>query len=65
MFAIISESVFPFLRTLGGDGSTYASHMAHARFTIPNPALLARVVDMLNDIPMEDRATKGDLYESR
>jgi type I restriction enzyme M protein len=63
MYAIISESVFPFLRTLGGDGSTYASHMEHARFTIPNPALLARVVDMLDDIPMDDRDTKGDLYE--
>jgi type I restriction enzyme M protein len=63
MFAIVSESVFPFLRTLGGDGSTYSSHMAHARFTIPGPALLARVVDMLGEIPMEDRDTKGDLYE--
>ena len=25
--------VFPFLRTLGGDGSTYAHHMKDARFT--------------------------------
>ena len=40
-----SEHVFPFLRTLGGDGSTYAHHMKDARFTIPTPALLAKVVD--------------------
>ena len=37
--------------------------MKGARFTIPTPALLAKVVDMLDDIPMEDRDTKGDLYE--
>lgn len=63
MYEVVSESVFPFLRTLGGDESTYAAHMAHARFTIANPGLLARVVDMLDDMPMEDRDTKGDLYE--
>ena len=57
------EHVFPFLRELGGEDSTYSHHMRDARFTIPTPALLARVVDMLDDIPMEDRDTKGDLYE--
>jgi type I restriction enzyme M protein len=46
-----------------GDGSTYAHHMKDARFTIPTPALLAKVVDMLDHVPMEDRDTKGDLYE--
>lgn len=63
MFEVVSERVFPFLRTLGGDGSTYSHHMKDARFTIPNPALLSRVVDMIDGIPMEDRDTKGDLYE--
>jgi len=37
--------------------------MRDARFTVPTPALLARVVDMLDHLPMEDRDTKGDLYE--
>ena len=63
MFEVISERVFPFLRTLGGDGSTYSQHMKDARFTIPTAGLLAKVVDMLGDINMDDRDTKGDLYE--
>jgi type I restriction enzyme M protein len=63
MFAVVADHVFPFLRTLGGDDSTYAHHMKDARFTIPTPALLAKVVDLIADIPMEDRDTKGDLYE--
>ncbi|QDU26532.1 putative type I restriction enzymeP M protein [Anatilimnocola aggregata] len=63
MYTIVGEHVFPFLRTLGGDNSTYAHHMKDARFTIPTPALLAKVVDLLDGVPMEDRDTKGDLYE--
>ena len=37
--------------------------MRDARLTIPTPALLAKVVDLIADVPMEDRDTKGDLYE--
>jgi type I restriction enzyme M protein len=63
MYALISEHVFPWLRTLGGDGTTYSHHMKDARFTIPTPGLLAKVVDKIDKVPMEDRDTKGDLYE--
>lgn len=63
MYEVVDQHIFPFLRTLGGNGSTYAHHMKDARFTIPTPALLAKVVDLIADVPMEDRDTKGDLYE--
>ena len=63
MFKVVAEHVFPFLRSLGGDGSTYSHHMKDARFTIPTPALLAKVVDLMDQVPMDDRDTKGDLYE--
>jgi type I restriction enzyme M protein len=65
MYRAVSEEVFPFIKNLQSDlqGSTYSHHMKDARFTIPTPALLARVVDMIDKIPMEDRDTKGDLYE--
>jgi type I restriction enzyme M protein len=63
MYTVVSEHVFPWLRTLGGNGTTYSKHMEGARFTIPSPSLLAKVVDMIDKVPMEDRDTKGDLYE--
>jgi type I restriction enzyme M protein len=63
IFATVGQKAFPFLRTLGGDGSTYGEHMDGARFTIPTPQLLSRVVDLLDEIPMADRDTNGDLYE--
>lgn len=62
MHKTIAVDVFPFLRNMG-DGTTYSEHMKDARFTIPTPALLSKVVDMLDDIPMADRDTNGDLYE--
>jgi type I restriction enzyme M protein len=37
--------------------------MKDARFTIPKPELLAKVVDLLDAVPMADRDTKGDIYE--
>ena len=51
MFEIVAEHVFPFLRTLGEEGSSYGRHMKDARFGFPTPALLAKVVDMLDEHP--------------
>jgi type I restriction-modification system DNA methylase subunit len=63
MFRIVDEHVFPFLRELNGEGSAYARHMRDARFQIPSPALLGKVVDKLDRLEMGDRDTKGDVYE--
>jgi type I restriction enzyme M protein len=67
MFDVVNDRVFPFLRadfiSGYGDGSTYAHHMKDVRFTIPTPALLSKVVDLIDKVPMDDRDTKGDLYE--
>ncbi|KQU04715.1 DNA methyltransferase [Rhodococcus sp. Leaf7] len=62
MHRTIADEVFPFLRSLG-DGTTYSEHMKDARFSVPTPALLSKVVDMLDEIPMAERDTNGDLYE--
>jgi len=66
MYKVITEDVFPFIKTLGGaEDTTFAHHMRDARFTLPpeKKGLLAKVVDMLDGIPMDDRDTKGDIYE--
>jgi type I restriction enzyme M protein len=64
MYEVISAKVFPFIKTLNGNGdNAYSKYMKDATFMIPTPRLLDQVVTMLNDIPMEDRDTKGDLYE--
>ena len=63
MLGTVRNGVFPWLRTLGGVESAYSHHIKDAHFTLTTPSLLARVVDMLDGIPPEERATMGDLYE--
>lgn len=68
MYTVFAEHIFPFLRTglvqlANGEESSYAQHMKDARFTIPNAGLLEKVVDIIDEIPMDERDTKGDLYE--
>jgi type I restriction enzyme M protein len=63
MMRIVDEHVFPFLRELGEQGSSYGTHMKDARLGFSNPNLLAKVVQMLDEIDMDDRDTKGDVYE--
>jgi len=50
MFEIVSEHVFPFLRNMAEADTAHATHMKGARFTIPTPTLLAKVVDLLADM---------------
>lgn len=63
MMDVVADHVFPFLRTLGEEGSSYGRHMRDARLGFSNAGLLAKVVEMLDQVPMDDRDTKGDLYE--
>ncbi len=57
------EGVFTFIKNLHNGETAYSKLMKDAVFMIPTPAILDKVVGMLDAIPMEDRDTKGDLYE--
>lgn len=64
MYQVVTEEVFPFIKNLNGGASTsYARFMADAIFIIPTAQMLEKVVTALSALPMEDRDTKGDLYE--
>ena len=65
LYTTIVDQVFPFIKQLTDDDTAFAKHIQTARFGLPpeKAGLLARVVDMLDGIPMADRDTKGDLYE--
>ncbi len=65
MLRVVRDQAFPFIKALGGSAgeTSYARHMKDAIFMIGSPALLDNVVDQIDSLPMEDRDTKGDLYE--
>ena len=60
---MVGQNVFPFMQRLGEAGSSFAASMKDARFTIPTREGLVKAVALLEGIPMEDRDTKGDIYE--
>ncbi len=64
MFDCMQQEVFPFMKNLPvQEGATFHKFMADATFMIAKPSLLQRVVEMIDELPMDDRDTKGDLYE--
>ena len=63
MYELVRDKVFPFIKTLNSDESSFAKHMKDAIFMIPKASLLDQVVQMIDALDMNDRDTKGDLYE--
>lgn len=66
MFKVMQEEVFPFIKGLGNDKekeSNYAKYMEDAIFIIPTPIMLQKVVTAMDKLEMNDRDTKGDVYE--
>jgi type I restriction enzyme M protein len=55
--------VFDFMKNFGNKDSAFGKFMKGAVFMIPTPRLLSTVVDMISNIDMKDRDTKGDVYE--
>lgn len=56
-------TTFEHMKQLGNEAGIFAQYMKGATFLIPTPKLLDQVVQMIDKIQMDDRDTKGDLYE--
>lgn len=63
MFELVRIRVFDFIKTLGGEGTTFARYMQNAYLAIPTPLVLEQVVSMISALEMSDQDTKGDVYE--
>ncbi|MBO6660229.1 MAG: N-6 DNA methylase [Roseivirga sp.] len=65
----MQSQVFPFVKELGQEGSSFARHMQNAVFLIPKASLLTDAMDTIDEIykeiKNEDRFidTQGDVYE--
>lgn len=56
-------TVFDHMKQVGNTAGVFAEFMSKATFVIATPRLLDQVVQLIDQINMEDRDTKGDLYE--
>ena len=57
------NGVFDFMKNFGGKSTAFSKFMKNANFMIPTARLLAQVVEMLDKVDMDDKDTKGDVYE--
>lgn len=58
-----NKTAFDHMKEVGDQAGVFAQYMKGATFMIPTPKLLDQVVQMIAKIQMDDRDTKGDLYE--
>ncbi|MDG4946789.1 type I restriction-modification system subunit M [Weeksellaceae bacterium KMM 9713] len=56
-------TAFDFMKTIGAEGGEFARFMKGAIFMIQSPKLLDKVVQQIDELPLDNRDTKGDLYE--
>jgi len=56
-------TVFDHMKQVGTSVGVFAEFMSKANFIIATPRLLDQVVQLIDKINMDDRDTKGDLYE--
>lgn len=56
-------TAFEFMKQVGNQAGIFAQYMKGATFMIPTARLLDQVVQMIDAIQMDDKDTKGDLYE--
>lgn len=64
MYKIVRQSVFEFIKHIGtGEESAYSRYMKSAIFLIPNARTLAKIVDGVDSLDMNNRDAMGDVYE--
>jgi type I restriction enzyme M protein len=69
MLKIIRDELFPHFRNMGGhgaggdDSNTFSEYMKDATLMIQKPSLLVSAVNMIDELPLTQGDTKGDLYE--
>ena len=65
MFETVRTYVFPFIKTVNGEGkdTAFSRFMTDAVFLIPTAKVLAVCVDTLSEIDMSNKDIMGDIYE--
>lgn len=64
MFSNVQEKVFPFIKKMGGSKETaFSKYMENAVFLVPTSKVLAKVVDGIDSMDMNNKDVMGDVYE--
>ena len=55
--------VFPHLKAMAAEQTTFGTFMKEAQFLIVKPQLLTKAMELIEELPLEKGDAKGDLYE--
>ena len=59
----VRDLAFKHLKEIGGQDTSFGRHMKDATFMIPKASLLVTAMELINELPLDEGDTKGDLYE--
>lgn len=63
MLPHMRDKVFPHFKSVAVDGAKFGEYMKDAQLMIQKPTLLVSAINMIDDLPLTEGDTKGDLYE--
>lgn len=66
LYKRVKDELFPYFAESSArdnEGSLFAEFMKDAQLMIQKQSLLVKAVEMVNDLPLDNADTKGDLYE--
>jgi type I restriction enzyme M protein len=65
LMATVKDELFPFFKqsAQSQEGSLFGEFMKDAQLMVQKPSLLVKAVEMVDDLPLDQTDTKGDLYE--
>jgi len=64
MFSTVQTYVFPFIKQIGeGRDTAFSRYMKDTVFLIPTPKVLAKVVDSIDAMDINNKDIMGDVYE--
>ena len=63
MLPHVRDEVFKHFKTVAVEGAKFGEYMKDAQLIINKPSLLVSAVNMIDELPLTEGDTKGDLYE--
>lgn len=60
---LVRDELFTLMRGLGERGTTFGNLMKDAQLMVQKPALLKSAIAKIDELPLTETDTKGDLYE--
>lgn len=63
MLPLMRDEVFPHFKKASTTGRAFSEFMKDAQLMIQKPSLLVKAVNMVDELPLTEGDTKGDVYE--